>query len=211
MSSGRPEARRGRPGYDQATVVARAVEVFNERGYDATSMADLAAELGIGKSTLYHHVPGKEHLLAAALETALGGLESVLTTAESSAAEPIDRLRRAVRDAVMLLVEELPSVTLLLRVRGNSEAERRALARRRAIDERLTLLVRAAIAQGAVREIEPELASRLVFGMVNSITEWLRPSGEYDAPALADTVVGLVFEGLRGPVDTPVRARDHAS
>ena len=55
--------RRGRPGYDQATVLRRAVEVFNRQGYDATSMGDLARELGLTKSAIYHHVPSKEALL----------------------------------------------------------------------------------------------------------------------------------------------------
>ena len=64
-------ARRGRPGYDQQTVLRRAVEVFNRQGYDGTSMGDLARELGVGKSALYHHVPGKEALLSQALDEAL--------------------------------------------------------------------------------------------------------------------------------------------
>ena len=71
-------ARRGRPGYDQQTVLRRAVEVFNRQGYDGTSMGDLARELGVGKSALYHHVPGKEALLSQALDEALDGLTAVL-------------------------------------------------------------------------------------------------------------------------------------
>ena len=46
MSAGQPPARRGRPGYDQETVLRRAVELFNRQGYDATSIGDLARELG---------------------------------------------------------------------------------------------------------------------------------------------------------------------
>ena len=52
--------RRGRPGYDLASVLVVAAELFNERGYDGTSMRDLAARLGIAKSAIYHHVTGKE-------------------------------------------------------------------------------------------------------------------------------------------------------
>ncbi len=66
--------RRGRPGYDQETVLRRAIEVFNRQGYEGTSMGDLARELGLTKSAIYHHVPSKEHLLAAALDEALDGL-----------------------------------------------------------------------------------------------------------------------------------------
>lgn len=196
----RPTAgtRRGRPGYDAETVLRRAVDLFNRQGYDGTSMGDLAAELGISKSAIYHHVTGKEALLGAALDEALDGLgraidEAVAATGSSAH----DRLRETVRRSVVILGEHLPAVTLLLRVRGNSEVEREALRRRRTIDDQLATLVREAVREGDLRaDLEPELVSRLVFGMVNSLVEWYRPDGPLDVSSLADAVTGLAFAGL---------------
>ena len=71
-------ARRGRPGHDLESVLRGAVKVFNERGYDGTSMEDLSRELGITKSAIYHHVPGKEELLRLAVNRALDGLFALL-------------------------------------------------------------------------------------------------------------------------------------
>src|SRR5271165_633398 len=68
-----PRRRRGRPGYDQESVLQAAVEVFNERGYDGSSMEDLSKRLGIAKSAIYHHIAGKEDLLRMALDRALDG------------------------------------------------------------------------------------------------------------------------------------------
>ena len=187
--------RRGRPGYDQETVLRRAVELFNRQGYDGTSMGDLARELGVGKSALYHHVPGKEALLARALDEALDGLTAVLDAPAGETA--YERLRLAVRDSVRVLVDHLPAVTLLLRVRGNSETELAALRRRREIDDRLAALVAAAAAEGSLRaDLPPELVSRLLFGMVNSLVEWYRPGGPVDAGVLADAITALAFDGL---------------
>ena len=108
-----------------------------------------------------------------------------------------ERLRAAVRDSVRVLVEHLPAVTLLLRVRGNSEVELAALRRRREIDDRLAALVSAAAAEGSLRaDLPPDLVSRLLFGMVNSLVEWYRPGGPVDADALADALATLAFEGL---------------
>ena len=88
------------------------------------------------------------------------------------------------RDSVRVLVEHLPAVTLLLRVRGNSEVELAALRRRREIDDRLAALVSAAAAEGSLRaDLPPDLVSRLLFGMVNSLVEWYRPGGPVDADA----------------------------
>jgi AcrR family transcriptional regulator len=190
--------RRGRPGYDQPTVLRRAVDLFNRQGYDATSMSDLAAELGLSKSALYHHVPSKASLLHEALDEALDALERALDAASSNPGRSAyDRLRDAVRSSVTVLVGHLPAVTLLLRVRGNGPVEVEALHRRRAVDERLADLVREAVREGSVRgDLPPELTSRLLFGTVNSLAEWVRPDGRYDAEALADAVTLLTFEGL---------------
>lgn len=175
-----------------------AVALFNERGYEATSVADLARELGVTKSAVFHHVSSKEELLAAALDEALDGLtRAVAAAADDEGASATERLRATVAESVRILAAHLPAVTLLLRVRGNSEVELDALRRRREIDETLARLVQRAAAEGGVRaDVDPEVVSRLLFGTVNSLVEWYRPDGPLDADALASVVTTVVFDGL---------------
>ena len=190
--------RRGRPGYDQETVLRRAVELFNRQGYDATSMGDLARELGLSKSAIYHHVPSKSHLLEQALDEALDELTAVVAGAGSgSGGTAYDRLRTVVTGSVEVLVAHHPAVTLLLRVRGNGDVEVEALRRRRWLDARLADLVQEAVAEGSLRDdVPPELVSRLLFGMVNSLVEWYRPGGPVDAAALSRAIATIAFDGL---------------
>lgn len=189
--------RRGRPGHDISTVLATSVEVFNERGFDGTSIEDLARRLRISKSAIYHHVESKDALLGLALDHALTGLEEVAETVRSLNGPAIDRLQRLLRDSVAVLVERLPYVTLLVRVRGNSDVERQALARRRRLDRLAAELVKEAVGDGDVRpDIDPAVTARLLFGMVNSLTEWLKP-GRNSAAELADVVAAVAFDGLR--------------
>ncbi|NUW46169.1 TetR/AcrR family transcriptional regulator [Nonomuraea rhodomycinica] len=194
-----PRRGRGRPGHDQAAVLRAAVELFNRKGYDATSMGDLAKELGLTKPAIYHHVTGKEQLLGQALDDALDELTAVVTEAfrEQTGRSAYERLREVVRRSVEVLVAHQPSVTLLLRVRGNSEVELAALERRRWLDDRLAALVTDAVAEGALRDDVPAtLVSRLLFGMVNSLVEWYRPDGAYDRAMVADAVTAIAFDGL---------------
>ena len=191
-------ARRGRPGYDRDQVLTVAVTLFNEQGYDATSVADLASRLGLTKSALYHHFDSKEQLLAEALDHALSALEGVLTEPEATVGTPAERLGFVLRAAVEVLIERLPSVTLLLRVRGNSATERDAIERRRAFDQQVTELVTEAQAAGLVRpDIDGAVTTRLVFGMFNSIVEWYRPEGPIDRERLAHDVVTIALDGMR--------------
>ena len=190
--------RRGRPGHDLESVLAVAVEVFNERGYDGTSMRELSERLGIAKSAIYHHVTGKEELLRLALDRALTGLSAVADRARVLPAPAIERLEYLVRGSVEVLEAESPYVTLLLRVRGNTTVERAALDRRRAFDRFMADLVGAAQRDG---DIDPDrdalITARLLFGLVNSIVEWYRPTRRAGGRPLADAVCAMAFDGLR--------------
>ncbi len=113
----------------------------------------------------------------------------------------IDRFEHVVRRSIEVLVEQLPHVTLLLRVRGNTRVERRALERRREFGRAVTKLVAEAVQEGDLRAgIDEGLTGRLLFGMVNSVVDWYCPNGgSLTAAGLADAVVSLTIEGWRQP------------
>ena len=197
-STTRTGPRRGRPGHDISTVLATSVVVFNEQGFDGTSIDDLARRLELSKSAIYHHVQSKDALLGLALDHALSGLEEVAAEVRRMDGPALPKLERLLRGCVEVLVDRLPYVTLLLRVRGNSEVERQALTRRRRVDRLAAELVKQAVEEGDLRaDVDPAVAARLLFGMANSLTEWLRPGTQADAPSLADAVLAVAFDGLR--------------
>lgn len=197
-SSAPPTRRRGRPGYDLDSLLLVAARVFNQRGYDGSSMEDLAARLGITKSAIYHHVTGKAELLRLATDRALDALFAVTEEPEATEGRAVDRLEHLLRRSAEVLVAELPFVTLLLRVRGNTPVERRALSRRREFDQLITALVAQAQADADLRtDVDPALAARLLFGMVNSITEWYRPRDGNAAADLSAAITHIAFDGLR--------------
>jgi hypothetical protein len=97
-----------------------------------------------------------------------------------------------------VLIAELPYVTLLVRVRGNTPVELRALARRREFDRLVGDLVQEAAEQGDLRtDVDPAVISRLLFGTVNSLTEWYRPRRGISPDEIAAAVVKVAFGGLR--------------
>jgi AcrR family transcriptional regulator len=193
-----PAPKRGRPGYDREQVLAVAVRVFNEHGYDATSVADLSAALGLTKSALYHHFESKSAILEFALDDALDALEAVVDDATARHPLASDRLRSIIRGAVRVLTEKLPSVTLLLRVRGNGDVETSALVRRRAFDQRVTAIVSEAQTEGLIRDdVDAAVATRLIFGMINSVVEWYRPGGPVDPDELGEDILRVTLDGLQ--------------
>jgi AcrR family transcriptional regulator len=194
---GRPSARERRP-YNSDAILDLAVRVFLERGYDGASLDDIARAAGITKASIYYHVRSKEELLARGVGRAFEALYAVLDEPVAKSGSAAERLRHIVRRTIEITVAMLPEVALLLRVRGNTRAERRIVERRREFDHLIARCVARAQRAGDLRrDVDPRLATRLLFGMLNSITEWYRPEGELDADGIAEAVFKIAFDGLQ--------------
>jgi len=193
---GRPPARERKP-YNIDQLVDIGVRVFLRHGYDGSSLDQVAAAAGITKSSLYYHLTGKEDLLTRGVDRAFDALFGVLDESAATGGRYAERLKHVVSRTVEITVQRLPEVALLLRVRGNTRAERHVLERRREFDHRVAELFAAAQHEGEIRsDIDSRLATRLLFGTLNSITEWYRPGGTLKARDITQCVYRMIFEGL---------------
>jgi AcrR family transcriptional regulator len=193
---GRPSAKERKP-YNLDALLDVAVRVFLQRGYDGSSLDQVARAAGITKASIYYHARGKEELLLRGVGRAFDGLFAVLEEKEAKTGSFAERLCHVVRRTIEITVEMTPEVALLLRVRGNTRAERRVLERRRTFDHLMAEMFAQAQREGGLRnDVDPRLATRLLFGMLNSITEWYRREGALGASEIAETVFKIAFEGL---------------
>ena len=193
---GRPSTKQ-RKSYDTDAIVDIAVQVFLRRGYDGASLDQVAAAAGITKASIYYHADGKEALLARGSGRALDALFAVLEEPAARTGRALDRLHHVVRRTVEVTVQRLPEVALLLRVRGNTATERWILEQRRRFDRLVAAIVKQAQVNGEIRaDIEPGLITRLLFGMLNSITEWYRPGGGLGLEDIVAAVSRIAFAGL---------------
>jgi len=177
-----------------------ALAVFAERGYDGASMDDVARAAGITKASIYHHVAGKEALLARGLERALGALEAILREPHARRGAAAARVRYVVGRVAETACTLLPELTVLFRLKAVSAATEEALQRRRRFDHAIARLIKRAQDDGDFsRALEPGLATRLIFGASNSVVEWYRPGGRLSPAQLAAALETLLFKGLGSP------------
>ena len=194
---GRPSAKERKP-YNMDAIVDVAVQVFLRHGYDGASLDQVAEAAGITKASIYYHAEGKEALLKHGAGRALDALFAALEEPAALEGRPLDRLKHVVRRTIEITVKRLPEVALLLRVRGNTETERWILDRRRRFDRLVVKIVEEAQATGELRaDIEAGLVTRLLFGMLNSITEWYRPGGGLSADDIVAAATRIAFDGLK--------------
>nr|WP_307864420.1 helix-turn-helix domain-containing protein [Arthrobacter sp. PvP023] len=108
----------------QQSIVDAAVAVFNQRGYDATSMDNIAEFAGVSRPALYHHAPSKQELLRLALEPLLSALEKIGSQPQAQLGPVPGRLEFVIRRMVEVLTGNVPSAALLLHLRGHRRGTR---------------------------------------------------------------------------------------
>lgn len=196
---GRPRASQRKP-YDVDDLTRISFKLFRKRGYDATSVDQIARAAAITKSSIYHHVSGKEELLARGINHALDQLFATLDEPEATSGPYGDRILYVLRRGIEIQLASLDEVSVLLRLRGNTTTERKALERRRAFDRRVTELVEKAIEEDEIRgDLPAALVTRLLFSMANWLTEWYDPRGPLTGDDIAAAITSLAHGGLRSP------------
>jgi AcrR family transcriptional regulator len=193
---GRPRAS-VRKAYDADALADIAMRVFADRGYDGSTLDDIAAAAGIAKSSIYHHVAGKEDLLARGLGRGFRGLFEILEAEEATQGRAIDCFRFVLKNAIDGLFADTAGVRVLQTLRGMTPTEQWARARRREFNRRIAALAGRAISEGDMRaDLDPELVTQLVYGMLTSIIEWYVEGDETRADAIADALLAIAFGGI---------------
>jgi AcrR family transcriptional regulator len=175
-----------------------AARLFAERGYQGTSLADLAAQLGVQKPSLYHHIASKEDLL---WEVAWEGAEAFHAALDGVPAQapPAERIRLALRAHLAVVAAQLDVATVFVREWRYLEGERRErfVAERRRYEERVRDLFRDGVEGSALRtDLDVATAALLFLSAANWAYTWLRPDA--DTAALADRLFAALLDGMRG-------------
>ena len=195
----RPDRPALRARYDrrQAEVVEDAARVFAERGYDQTSVPQLAEELGIGAGSLYHYFGGKEQLLIAIcdqlMDPLLGEARALLADADADAGA---QLRALVRLWVGHVIDHRDHMLVFLQERhviDHGDQWRQVRADRKRFETLVDQALAAVQSAGAARFGDRRLTLSALLGMVNHTAQWYRPRGRLDATAVADGYVDLVL------------------
>jgi AcrR family transcriptional regulator len=177
--------------------VRRAAKVFAERGYDQTTIQELAEAIGLAAGGLYHYIGSKEQLLGHICDQLMDPLlDRTRELLGEAHAAPTERLRRLVRLWVTHVVEHRDHMLVFQQERhvidhGDQWRQVRADRKRfeTLVDQALADVQRA----GAARFDDRRLALSALLGMVNHTAQWYRPRGRLSPEAIADGYVDLLL------------------
>jgi TetR/AcrR family transcriptional regulator len=191
---------RGRsPGYDdqREMILARAAQLFANRGYPATSMNQVAEACGFSKALLYHYYRDKYSLLVSIAESHVLRLEDLVSDVDGQGLAPEAHLRELIRRFVQEYADAQHAHRVLTEdVKFLEPADRERVVRteRKVVAgfARVVLLLRPDLQEASLAKP----LTMLLFGMINWMFIWMRPEGALDYDSMAPVVADLFLGGL---------------
>ena len=192
-----PAERKAEREEKREAVLRAAVRMFNERGFHAASLDDVAASLGVSKPTIYHYLGNKDQVL---LECVTRGVEQLRAAADAAHAEPgtgLGRLRQFLRRYAEIIMDDFGRCVIRTadeQLTAESAARFRALKRQ--IDEAMQGLIAKGIADGSIADSDVQLTAFTLAGALNWSARWHRPDGPLSAEDAASQMVDVLTCGL---------------
>jgi AcrR family transcriptional regulator len=179
-------------------IIAAATKVFSELGYHGASMTDVAAELGMRKPSLYHHVRRKEDLLFAIHEQMVDELIAETMVVFSSAQPPSEKLRDIVRNAMDFVGRHQDGVTVFLAEHRSLRGDRwNEIVVKRDFYERMVQgIIADGTASGAFVDMPPTIAAKAVLAMANWGYTWFQAAGPMSAGEIGEMFAEIALRGL---------------
>ena len=196
---GRPRLEQPSPEYvaRREEIVAKAAELFREKGFDALTLDDVADALGFRRASLYYYVKSKSHLLSLIFE---GALESTLRelAEETRIADPVERLRVLIRKRIRKIADKGDMFTLFFdhRSRLDSRYDDVIRTQERRYFRMYQNAVAAAVKAGAIDNVDTRYATQAIFGRTNWTYKWFRP-GRDDADDFADVCIRFILGDVK--------------
>jgi AcrR family transcriptional regulator len=189
-------------------VYRTAAAIILEKGYDATSVADIANALGITKAGLYHYIHGKTQLLFDIMQYGLDELEREVATPAKAIADPEERLRFMIEMHARIVTRGQGAVTILVdEARALTPAQNRAITKRkRAYLDFLRATLKDLKAGGRLRDVNITVAAFGILGTINWLSRWYEPDGALTEKQIASQIVDIALNGLTKPHRKGLRA-----
>jgi len=181
-------------------ILHSALRAFRAHGYHATTLDDIAKQLGVRSAALYHYFPDKESILYACHREGLAEVERILTEVRERYATAEERLAHAIREHVRVMADTLEGSALAFEVSALSPRHRaEVIAQRDRYERGLRDIVAAGVGKEEFRALDPKLAVFAILGAINWVARWYRPDGPVRASELGAQFADHLVHGLTPP------------
>jgi TetR/AcrR family transcriptional regulator, cholesterol catabolism regulator len=184
-----------------AEIYRVAAQIILRKGYDATSVNDIANALGITKAGLYHYVTGKTELLFDIMKFGLDELDAEVLVPAMAIEDAEARLRFVITTHARLVTRGNGAITILVdEVTALTAAQsRKVTQRKRAYFDCLRETLDELASQGKLQDVNTTVAAFSILGMVNWLSRWFQADGTLTAEQAADELAKIALGGIMRP------------
>jgi AcrR family transcriptional regulator len=201
----------------RSEILAAATRRFGRDGYEHTKWADVAADVGVGPTALYHYFESKQHCLYVIMEEAIGDFQRRFSAITSRTPDRLEALAAVLDDCFDLTEQDIMRNRVLVSEQGllagrrsspaEEDARRGARARARELEFAWASFLAGAMRAGTLPENDPRLLSRALLGLYNSVWQWYRPDGIHGLRSIADFFHGRTLAMIGIEPDGVTRTR----
>jgi AcrR family transcriptional regulator len=174
-----------------------AVRMFNERGFHATLLEDVAASLGVSKPTIYHYLGNKEQVLLECVALGIEQFHAAIDEARALPGSGLDRLRHFLRGYARCNMDDFGRCVIRTGIEPFSpEGGRIFRDRKRGIDTALRGFIEEGMADGSIAPSDPKILAFTLAGALNWPARWHSPDGEMSVEEIARQMVDILTLGL---------------
>lgn len=189
-------------------ILETAARVICLKGYEGTSMQEIAQACDLTKAGLYHHIQSKENLLLAIMDYGMDLFEEQVLSQVSSIPDPVLRLKACMARNIKLVTRGWSKeITIILHEHAtlHGPAAAQINVRKKRYVRFLEGSFQEAVDKGLIRPVNPQVAAFSFLGMVLWIYKWFKQDGKLTDEEVAEGMVDLLFTGLepqRSPTPT---------
>lgn len=184
-----------------AEIYRAAAQIILRKGYDATSVNDIANALGMTKAGLYHYINGKKELLFDIMNFGLDELDEEVAAPARLIPDRESRLRFMISAHARLVTRGQGAITILVdEVTALTPAQHRKITgRKREYFDELRGLLEGLQGEGKLADVDTTAATFSLLGMINWLSRWFRQDGALTPEHAATEITKIALHGLLRP------------
>ncbi|MCL2336710.1 MAG: TetR/AcrR family transcriptional regulator [Firmicutes bacterium] len=179
-------------------IILVAVKLFEKKGYAATSVQDIANELGFTKAALYYYIESKEEILWAIFDRTMSTAEKRMQELMKKKMDPVSRLKQIIVNHVRNNQDEIPYMRIFFSEKSQLPPDKlkKITERERRYVDIIAAVIREGAAQGKLKPIAPAIVSHGILGMCNWMYHWFNPAGDLKPEQVAEIYINIMMSGL---------------
>ena len=183
----------------RAEIIEIAAKLFKIKGFTATTMRDIAEQVGMEAASMYNHIKSKDEILQAICFKISNEYISQLNTIENQIKSPVEKIKELIRLHVRIIITDIDSISVANNEWKHLSEDALTVFKdaRRDYEQRFAKIIEAGIAAGELQPINVSVALFTILSAVRWVELWYKNDRDISPEILEENIISLLMNGLQ--------------